>query len=330
MKYLDKEIRYTEEQIKKLRARWDTPEGRNQRKQIQRKLENGDTDLGDLATFNQDDGLPTVPPGKDLRGITLSTALPENLDLKSLHLSASRLEGADFTGANFSYAHLEFVSFSGSILRKAIFRGAFLTHPNFVGADLEQISLSEAVIDGIQMISHRAFSHQGFADFSSSIGFIDKQYTIYSIIKSKYKSLGKYDEMIPFHILEMRARRDDRCTNKKTGRRKLAWYLNWVGFDLLCGYGEKWQNALLSAFMVILTFSFVYMIYPLRTSDLSSETTRWIDYLYFSAVNFSNLGSQDLLPYNSVHRFTMFSESVLGLFLITMLIVIFTRKIIRE
>ncbi len=324
----ERPISYTPAQLEALRKRWLTPDGQERRRQIQKMLTEGNTELGDLATFPDDD-LPPVPPGKDLRGIILSAAFPENLDMTSFHLSGARLEACDFTGADFSFSHLEFVSFAGSILNGATFTRAFLTQPNFVGADLERVNISEAIVDGVPLISHRAFSSEGFADFKANIGFIDKQYVFYSIIKFKYKSLGKYNEMIPFHLLEMRARRNDRYIDEKTGRRRIQWYLDLIAFDLVCGYGERWANALLSALIVILSYTFLYMPFPLLTPS-NDVTSRVVDYLYFSAVTFSNLGSQDLLPYNAYHRFLMFSESVLGLFLVTMIIVIFTRKVIRE
>jgi hypothetical protein len=326
----DNAIAYTPAQLKVLRDRWTTEEGKKRRRAIQSMLEQGHVDFGDQATFPTDGMFPAVPPGKDLRGITLSAQFANNLNLNDMHLSGARLEGCNLTGANFSFSHLEYVSFSGSILHNAVFRGAFLEHPYFVNAKLDGIDLSEAVINSVEVKSLPTFMSGGFADFSKSVGSIDQPYMFYSIIKSKYRSLGKYDEMIPFHLMEMRARRDDRYSDPKTGRRTFRWYLDWICFDLVCGYGERITNVLCTSGIVVLLYSFLYMVYPLLAPPPENQTVRWLDYLYFSAVNFSNLGSQDLLPFNLYHRFLMFSESVLGLFIVTMTIVIFTRRVIRE
>jgi hypothetical protein len=327
----EKVIKYTKLQLDYLKKRWETSEGKDKRKQILHRLMDRDTKLDDLATFSEVKTVPKVPDGKDLRGIILSMAFPEDLDFSFFHLSGARIEASNLTNCDFSFCHLEEISFRGSILKNSLFKGAFLTNPDFVGADLEGISLSGSIIDNIQIISHRIFGEKGFKDFKDTNGFIDKQFLIYGIIKGKYKSIGRFEEMVPFHMLEMRARRNEKYKNKKTGRKKIQWYLDFIGFDLLCGYGEKWQNPLISAFIMMLLFTFLYLPYPLSNQiNPNVPGDKFVNYLYFSCVTFSNYGSQDFLPSCDYHRLIMFIESIIGLICVTMAVVIYSRKMIRE
>jgi hypothetical protein len=328
---MEQAIRYKKSQLLFLQNRWRTFDGKEKRKQIIQRLMQGDTKLDDLAFFTDKDGIPKVPTGKDLRGIVLSLAFPENLDFSLFHLSGARIEASNLSNCDFSFCHLEEVSFRGSILKNSLFKGAFLTNPDFVGADLEGISLSGSIINNVQIISHRIFGEKGFKDFKATNGFIDKQFLIYGIIKGKYKSIGRYEEMVPFHMLEMRARRDEKFIDKKTGRRKIQWYLDFIGFDLLCGYGEKWQNPVISAFLMMLFFTFLYLPYPLANQiNPNIPGDKFVNFLYFSCVTFSNYGSQDYLPSCDYHRAIMFLESIIGFVCVTMIVVIYSRKMLRE
>jgi hypothetical protein len=278
----EKAFRYTKSQLEYLRGRWETPEGKEKRKQILNRLLSCNTEFEDLETFSEVKKIPKVLNGKDLRGIILSASFPENLDLSSFHLSGARIEASNLTNCDFSFSHLEEISFRGTILKNSTFNGAFLTNPDFVGADLEGVSLSGSIMDNIQIISHRTFGEKGFKDFKDNNGFIDKKFLIYSIIKAKYKSIGRYEGMIPFHMLEMRARRNEKYINKKTGRKKIQWYFNFIGFDLLCGYGEKWQNPIISAFILMFLFTFLYMPYPLANQiNPNIPGDKFINFLYF-------------------------------------------------
>ncbi len=327
----DKIFKYTKKQLAYLRKRWETPTGKLRRKQIIERILQSNTKFDDIQIFPDSGEIPKVPQEKDLRGIILSMVFPENLDFSYFHLSGARVEASNLTNCDFSFSHLEEISFRGSVLKNSIFKGALFLNPDFVGADLESISLSGSIMNNVQILSHRIFGERGFKDFKNNNGFIDKKFLIYSIIKEKLKNIGRFDEMIPFHLMEMRARRDEKYINKKTGRKKILWYLNYVGFDLLCGYGEKWQNAVVSAFLMMFLFSFLYMPYPLANQiNPNIPGDKFLNYLYFSCVTFSNYGSQDLLPSCDYHRTIMFFESIIGLICVTMIVVIYSRKMIRE
>jgi hypothetical protein len=337
-------IPYSEKEIEVFRARWKTTEGKERRKRIIEIIKSGSTEFGGDAHFPElkDKISIQIPPGKDLRGINLSAVeTPKGLNFSRFHLAGSILEAMDLSSTNFSFAHLEFTSFNGSTLNRVIFKGAHFVQPSFIGANMDMVILAEAIIDGYQIAPHRIFMEEGFREFATNFGFIDKKSGIYSVIKNKYKMLGKYDEMVPFHILEMRSKRDEKHISEKEEiingqvkikrRRTALWYLERFFFDICFGYGEKWYSVLTTALFIILLFSSLYSVAPLRSnwsSDIS--TSNWLNYLYFSAVNFTNLGSQDWLPGHPLHRVLMSIESVSGLFLTTLIIVIFTRKMIRD
>jgi len=339
-----KMIHYTEKELEYFRSRWKTEEGKDKRKRIIQIMQSGSTEFGDLAAFpdKKDKLTESIPLGKDLRGINIaSIEIPSGLNFSRFHFAGAILEASDLSFANFSFAHLEYTSFNGSILNHTIFKGAAMVKTTFVGANMDMAILAEAVVDGYPLVAHKTFMEDGFRDFSLKFGFIDKKPGFYSMIKLKYKELGRYDEMIPFHILEMRSKRDEKFIIekevKKDGRtfmkryRTPFWFVEKLFFDICFGYGEKWYRVFFTALSVVLGFSFLYMLEPLKDQwNPSVTSTSWIDTLYFSAVNFTNLGSQDWLPGGIFHRILMGVESVSGLFLITLIIVIFTRKMIRE
>ncbi|HOJ19334.1 MAG TPA: ion channel [Ignavibacteriaceae bacterium] len=327
-------IFYLPDEIEKLRERWRTTEGKVRRKYILTKLAAGIVPSEGLPPFPDNLRFPvngiSIPDNVDWRGLILGGEY-KSVSISNIHLSGALLQ-VIFNQCNFFNSHFEYVEFSGSHIEHCNFKGAFFYETNFENIScFQNIDIREAYFNDIRIEPHKVFSESGFiTNFEAEIGRFYAPYVIYHHIKTKYKSISKYEEMIPFHILEMRSRRNFNYTTVKNNRKKIKikWYLDLIFFDMMCGYGEKWQHTLLTAAIVILLFSFLYMISPLTT--MTGFTSSFLDYIYFSCVTFSNLGSQDILPSNQIQRFLMFAESILGLFLVTMLIVIFTRKVIRE
>lgn len=335
---LKSSIFYQQDEINKLRKRWQTQEGKVRRRHILAKLAEGIVPSDSIPPFPENSSFPvhgkSIPDHLDWRGMTFTKEQGEYRDLNfsGIHLSGGALM-SPFYKCQFFNSHFEYVEFSGSHIENCNFKGAFFYETNFENISyLQNIDIREAYFNDIKIEPHKVFSESGFiTNYDAEIGRFYAPYVIYQHIKTKYKSISKYEEMIPFHILEMRSRRDYKHMtigkdNKKI--RNIKWYLDLIFFDMMCGYGEKWQHTLLTAAIVIFLFSFLYMISPMTTA--TGFTSSYPDYIYFSCVTFSNLGSQDILPSNQIQRFMMFAESILGLFLVTMLIVIFTRKVIRE
>ena len=338
-------INYSDKEIEYFQNRWKTNEGKEKRYQIIQIMKTGSTEFGSIAKFNTDKDKisKSIPPGKDLRGINIASVdIPNNMNFSRFHLAGAIFEAMDLSYASFAFAHLERTSFNGSILAHVIFKGASMVKTTFVGADLNMAIFAEAVIDGYPLIPHKTFMEDGFKNYAEHYGFIDKKPFFYNMIKTKYKELGRYDEMIPFHILEMRSKRDEKFRIEKEiikdGKptmkytRTPFWFVEKLFFDIFFGYGEKWYRVFITAVLDVLLFSLLYLVFgPLQSCyDPGITTLEWIDSFYFSLVNFTNLGSQDLLPANIYHRLLMGVESISGLFLITLIIVIFTRKMIRE
>ena len=340
------QINYSDKEIEYFQNRWKTEEGKEKRLQILQIMKTGSTEFGNLAKFSNDKDKisKSIPTGKDLRGINIASAnIPNNMNFSRFHFAGAILEAMDLSYASFAFAHLERTSFNGSILAHVVFKGASMVKTTFVGSDLNMAIFSEAIVDGYPLIPHKTFMEEGFKNYSEKHGFVDKKPFFYNMIKTKYKELGRYDEMVPFHILEMRSKRDEKFRTEKEvvidGKptmkytRTPFWFIEKLFFDICFGYGEKWLRVFVTALIVVALFTFLYPIVggPLQSCyEPDIITSDWADILYFSVVNFTNLGSQDLLPANMWHRLLMGIESISGLFLITLIIVIFTRKMIRE
>jgi hypothetical protein len=127
-----------------------------------------------------------------------------------------------------------------------------------------------------------------------------------------------YDIAGEFHYREMEA------------RRKLAWKERLLPYALsmyllrsLYGYGERPERVIGWAAAVILGLAFAYLLPGVLTGGFR-------DALYYSAVSFTALGyGWAAEPQGWAGRFLGVGESLLGVFMMALFLVTFTRKMTR-
>ncbi len=141
----------------------------------------------------------------------------------------------------------------------------------------------------------------------------------YRTLKQLHTNAGMYDVAGEFHYREMEA------------RRKLAWQerrfpyaLAMYALRFLYGYGERPQRVVVAALGVVFGAALGHWI-------LGTVSGGFWDALYYSAVSFTALGYGEWAPEPQgwAGRFLGAGESFLGVFMIALFLVTFTRKMTR-
>ena len=108
-----------------------------------------------------------------------------------------------------------------------------------------------------------------------------------------------------------------------TGMEKLWMTLLW----LICGYGERPLNVVICFLLTIFGFAGLYYMLHLEGPD-GTIGHQFGEALYFSIVTFTSLGYGDIRPVG-VAKLLAGLEAVSGLFLTSLFIFVFCRKMIN-
>ena len=149
----------------------------------------------------------------------------------------------------------------------------------------------------------------------------------YCNAKMAYTEAGAYDNAGEMYYEEMVMKR---MSMKKWSMKRLIHYF----YDLLCGYGEKPKNVMISCSVIIVFFALIYL-FPtglaysgtLEISD--SFLARAFHALYFSVITFATLGQSNFEPKAYMRPFIMV-EALLGIFMIILFVLVFSRKMMRR
>jgi len=257
-----------------------------------------------------------VLAGADLRGAAVFAA-----HLPRANLWQAKLQGANVSGAQLQGAHLIDTKLQGADLRVARLQGAFLImanleradlrHADLRGARLAHASLGGASLENVNW-GDRRLGDEMQGDFGNAA-------SVYRALKQCHTELGMYDIAGEFHYREMEA------------RRKLAWKehrwphaLAMNALRFLYGYGERPERVIGWAAAVILGFALGHWLF-------GTVAGGFLDALYYSAVSFPALGYGHWAPEPQgwAGRFLGAGESFLGVFMMALFLVTFTRKMTR-
>jgi hypothetical protein len=274
----------------------------------------------------------------NLKGADLRSAYLEGADLWGAHLEGAVLREAHLGGTVLWEAHLEGAVFRGADLEEADLRNAFLEGADFWEARLQRANLSEANLQKTNltkaMLEDALLMDANFND-NNSIGNTDwgkqcgeevKGY--YSDAENIYRALQKIFEAQGVGSLV-----GEFAYKKNRARQKLIWKerknpLKWFWFavlDMLCGYGEKPERAILWLFIVIAVPGFVYYL-----AGGLPDTASLFDCLYFSIVSATTMGYGNwVIEPLAWARMLGGVQSLLGAFLMALFVTTFTRWIMR-
>lgn len=268
--------------------------------------------------------------GADLRSIDLSYARFGMLNNEPTHLEAADLRGSLSLNTNFQGADLKGARFGveeDSNLMPAMFdntdfRGADLFRANFKDCYFYGTKLEGAFIRGADISN----AHLEEADWGSYVIGEENKKDFYSAehyyrqLKMWYTKSGYYDTAGEFFFREMTARRKAMKWWPKPWNRAISKLL----LSMLCGYGEKPERVIVSALVIIFGLAIAYYLWG------SFNTSSFWDTLYYSVVSFTAVGYGNWAPQpTGWAKGVGAAEAVLGVFMIALYLITFTRKMTR-
>jgi hypothetical protein len=241
----------------------------------------------------------------------LQGALLLAASLEEAHLEWANLEGANLAAANLQEARLDGAQLQGADLHAANLQGADLHAANLRRAHLADATLRDANLEGANWGDY-VLSDEIEHDFRPAG-------RVYRTLKQWHTEAGMYDIAGQFFYREMEARRK---AAQKERRRPYA--LGMYAVRFLYGYGERPERVIAWAAAVILGFALGHWLFGTVAGGA------W-DALYYSAVSFTALGYGAWAPEPQgwAGKFLGVGESLLGVFMMALFLVTFTRKMTR-
>jgi hypothetical protein len=314
-----------------------TKENPYTRKDVLRLIkERGDKAEGlDLSGKEFEDGI-------DLSDLNLSGIILRDTLLVRVHLERAVLFLADLSGAGLLDTHLE-----NAVL---------------IRAELDHAWLHEAHLQGVSLHGARFTSNTSLEliDWGNYIigeekkGRYDQAQHIYRKLKIWYTDAGMYDIAGEFFFREMTARRKEfrwggyrewierrerqeaqpskqlchplrlkELSKAIFPRKPSQWALSKL-ISLICGYGERPFRVVASALVVVFGLAAAYYFW-----GTFSSSSFW-DTLYYSVASFTALGYGQWAPQPTGWARGMgAAEAVIGVFMMALFLVTFTRKMTR-
>jgi hypothetical protein len=279
-----------------------------------------------LRLIKKNDG----PELLDLRGADLREVDLSGLDLHGANLISANLQGARLFQANLQGASLLGADLQAAEVSLANLQGATLYHANLQGAalfnaDLQQADLRYANLQGATLrAAHLRDTNLEYATWGDyKLG--DEASLLFGWAASAYRALkqwhtgaGMYDIAGQFFYREMEARR-----KQAWKERRLPYAVTLYALRFLYGYGERPERVIGWVAAVIFGLAFVYLLPGVLAGGF------W-DALYYSAVSFTALGyGWAAEPQGWAGKFLGVGESLLGVFMMALFLVTFTRKMTR-
>jgi len=247
------------------------------------------------------------PEGLDLREADLREADLSDLDLHGAFLAGANLRGARLGDANLQGAYLYHANLQEADARWADLRRARLAYASLRDAQLEGVRWGDYVLgDEIE-------------------GEFGEATSVYRTLKRWHTDAGMYDIAGEFHYREMEARRKLAWRGEPDSEqpRRLPYALTMYLLRFLYGYGERPERVIGWVVAVILGFAVGHWLF-------GTVERGFLDALYYSAVSFTALGyGWAAEPQGWAGKFLGVGESLLGVFMMALFLVTFTRKMTR-
>jgi hypothetical protein len=261
------------------------------------------------------------PEGLDLRGADLRQADLCELDLHGAWLGGANLEGARLFSASLRTAYLAGANLRGADLLRADLCQAELSAANLEGADLRQADVGRARLADANLRDAR-LDEADWGDYvlaDEEPPYFAQAASVYRGLKRRHTEAGLYDVAGEFHYREMEARRKavfwpyDRAAG-----------LSLTALGLLYGYGERPWRIVSWAAAVVFGLALIHWTF-------GTVAGGFLDALYYSAVSFPALGYGAWAPEPEgwAGRFLGAGESFIGVFMMALFLVTFTRKMTR-
>jgi len=216
---------------------------------------------------------------------------------------------------------------------EASFRGGcFQGKVDFKGICAERTLLFQGLAFGEQACFH--FAEMQVARFvvhradlegrleSELQGRYGKACQEYGLLKHSFAQINAYRDEDWAYLMEKRMARKSIVLSPRYPQRYLARLVNWLALDLACGYGTRPLSILAAALLVIVAFGLVYLG---AVAQLDLPQALLVSFKAFTGAQIDTWGPRAGHPLN----FLLALENFLGIFVMTVLVVTFSRKVIR-
>lgn len=161
----------------------------------------------------------------------------------------------------------------------------------------------------------------------------------YGLLKNNFREINEYDKEDWAYLMEKRMERME--IKVKGPFSALKRFINWLALDVACGYGTKPANIFVTSLAMLVFFALFYFSsgttefvpsgeLALDHSVKLEQTMSFIDAVQVSFRTFTNASIEGWVPYtDSWLNYVMMFESFFGFFVMTVLVVTFSRKVIR-
>lgn len=161
----------------------------------------------------------------------------------------------------------------------------------------------------------------------------------YGLIKNNFNNINQYEDEDWAYLWEKRMERYLVPVSFRESKKTLGKFMNWLVLDVFCGYGTKPLNTLLSGFFFICLFALLYFgihqFEPLFAVEGEPQTAaQWsIQHCFF--YSFKVFAAAEIPsvepPAHPIGALQVLSliEAFLGIFMMTVMVIAFSRKVIR-
>jgi len=255
--------------------------------------------------------------GIDLKGLDLSKIILKG----ALFPGNAHLEKTDLVGAHLENAYLNDVHLEGAILVNANLEGAQLWNAHLEEARLFYARLAGAFLRGAYLEGTflETVDWGNFVLYEEKGEAFQPAEHIYRRLKQWHTEHGLYDVAGKFFYREMEVRRKAQRWREKPHLKLWNWILR-----MLCGYGERPERVIISAAAIVFGLAVAYFLWG------SFSSSSFTDTLYYSVASFTALGYGQWAPQpEGWAKGFGAAEAVLGVSMMALFLVTFTRKMIR-
>jgi hypothetical protein len=153
----------------------------------------------------------------------------------------------------------------------------------------------------------------------------------FGLLKNSFRDINAYKDEDWAYLMEKRMERLATPVGSKNITASVKRFFNWLVLDLGCGYGTKPINVFITSIVMLLVFAAIYYVPTGHfTSQSPSDRISVFAALELSFKIFTNAEISSADPRSSSWlKLVMMFESFLGFFVMMVLVVTYSRKVIR-
>jgi hypothetical protein len=272
------------------------------------------------------------PRNRDFSNQDLRDQPIPNINLIGANFRETILKRCDFSEhdlsfADFTNSDLYSANFSGANLYATVFRGADLTRADFCNAKLYGIKLFDVDVTRARFdrIVHEERTARTHSDF-------DKASEVYNALKRAFKDQGEIGIAAHYYYRQ-------RVCQRRAKPNRIAALLDLIFLDWLIGYGEHPIRSVYWSIFLIVSFALIHISLPhfsaggvFYTFDGERVLSSIWDLPLLLGVSVTAFVGADMSGWRltGLSRWLISPETLLGTIMLSIILIGFSRKIVRD